>query len=100
MRALALALLVACTSADSISPDNDGRSTAAAFNAFALGYFSGLTVGISDVALGGLMNRGQAEQARADRRTNDGLDWLGKALGFGTLIVVGWRIYARRRREE
>lgn len=97
MRALALTAVLLMACGDSVATGD--RSAESAMNAFALGYFAGLTIGVSDVALGGLMNKGQRDGARADRAAHESADWLGKALGFGTLIAIGWRIYARRRRD-
>lgn len=81
---------------DSIAVDKpEDRSAAASVNAFALGYFAGLTIGGSDIVIGGLMNEGEADLARADRRTHSDVDDFGKILGFVTLVFFGWRLFKR-----
>lgn len=85
-------------SGDSVAvdePADNDRSTSATINAFSLGYFSGLTVGVSDAAIGGLLERGQRERARMDRVEHSDADTLGKLLGFVTLAFFGWRLYKR-----
>lgn len=98
--AIMFALLAGCFGNRGVGVDDtfEPKSSTAKFNAFGLGYFEGLTLGLSNVVFGEAGTRDQREHARADRVANPGWDWFGRVCGFASLIAIGWRVYARRKK--
>lgn len=97
--AIVIALVLSsCGSSDqSVGVDNNDHHPV--INAFAFGYFSGLTLSLSNV-FAGLMDNGQVSKVRADRIAHPDADDFGRIAGFATLLVLGWRVYRRRQRRE
>lgn len=77
--------------------ETHGSQLSEQVNAFGLGFFAGLTVGISDFVLGEMMSAGTVERARSHRRAHEAWDTLGKLCGFAMLAYFGWLLYRRLR---
>jgi hypothetical protein len=100
MRAIAILLFV-CRVANADPTDTvgvDDTNYGPTINAFAFGYFSGLTLGGSNYVFAGLLSQGQVAKVRADRLAHPDADDFGRIAGFTTLLVGGWQWYRRRQR--
>jgi hypothetical protein len=93
-----IALLISCRIASAQGVGVDSTDYTPTINAFAFGYFSGLTLGASNYVFAGLLNYGQVEKVRADRMAHPDVDDFGRIAGFTTLLVGGWRLYRRRKK--
>ena len=62
---------------------------------FAIGALSGITVGIGDYIVSGVLTRGEAQFLAAERENDPGIDWLGKLAGFGALAWFAWQWFGR-----
>lgn len=65
----------------SAAPEKEERGAVGAINAGATGLLSGLTLGLSDVALSGLMDTGQRERLASDREEHGGISGASQFAG-------------------